>query len=95
MSGLGGRIGKLFRAAGSDGCLRLVEMMRLRKACLPDPPTPFAARDFDGAKRRCLACSNKRLCDERLEAGTSDGYGLFGPNSHYIEHLRADGLRFG
>jgi len=75
--------------------LRLVELMRLRSAYLPDPLAPAAARDFEQAKLRCLACGYRELCDERLQAGANNGYGLFCPNSHYIEQLRAASLKFG
>jgi len=95
MSGIVERIDRLFRSPGSDSGLRLVEVMRSRNAYLPDPITPLVARDFEQAKRRCLACNWKKLCDERLEAGANNGHGLFCPNSHYIEQLRAASLKFG
>jgi hypothetical protein len=70
-----------------DERLRLVEVMRLRKACLPDPLTPYAAHYFEEAKRRCLACKVKPLCDEALAAGDAKGFSLFCPNTHYIAKL--------
>jgi hypothetical protein len=77
-----------------DDRLRLEEMMRLRKAYLPEPLTPEQARHLEDAKERCLACNAKALCDELLKAKAADGFSLFCPNCHYVEQVRSASLRF-
>lgn len=76
-----------------DARLRLFEAMRLRNARLPEPLPPAAVPDLEAAKRRCLACGAKALCDEFLAGrAASPGFALFCPNNHYIEHVKR-GLR--
>jgi hypothetical protein len=77
-----------------DGRVRLMEVMRLRRAYLPDPLSREAARDLEEAKQRCAACMRKTLCDELLASGAKDGFGLFCPNHHYIQQLRSSSLTF-
>jgi hypothetical protein len=77
-----------------DQRLRLPEVMQLRKAYIPDPLPADAAADWDQAKRRCLACPAKKLCDEALRAGDAAGFSLFCPNTHYIGRIRSGSLRF-
>jgi hypothetical protein len=84
----------LFRKK-SDARLRLTELMRLREAYLPEPPTTADARDLEAAKTRCHACNAKKLCDEALAAGNKNAFGLFCPNCHYIQHVRGGSLTFG
>lgn len=83
-----------FRKRRQDDRVRLEEMMRLRGAVLTDPLSEADAHDLALATQRCLQCRRKDLCDERLAAGNSTGYGLFCPNTHYIERLRGSSLRF-
>ena len=78
-----------------DDRLRLIELMRLREAYLPEPPTAEAARDLEDAKKRCLACNAKKLCDEALAAGNKNAFGLFCPNCHFIQRIRSGSLTFG
>ena len=73
---------------------RLVAVMRLRKASLPDPLPPGEAHEFEEAKRRCSACNAKALCDELIAAGAADGFALFCPNCHYIQRVRDSSLSF-
>ena len=77
-----------------DNRLRLLEVLRLRKAYLRESPAPEETRYFEEAKRRCLACNFKGVCDEALAAGNGAAFGTFCPNIHYIQQLRCDGLRF-
>ena len=84
----------LFRAPKHDTRLRLTEVMALRRAWLPDPLPPEAARYAQEAAERCLACRRKRLCDEALAAGKPEPFSLFCPNTHYIEQVRSGSLRF-
>ncbi len=84
----------MFFRAKPEERLRLVEVMRLRQAYLPQPPTAEAERCFEEAKRRCLACNFKKLCDESLAAGRQAAFGAFCPNTHYIQHVRTASLRF-
>jgi hypothetical protein len=74
--------------------MRLPKMMLLRRAYLPQPMTTAATADLLAARDRCARCYHSRLCDEVLASGRSEGYGLFCPNTHYIEHLRGNALRF-
>jgi hypothetical protein len=76
-----------------DGRLRLRDMMRARRAFLPHPLTRLAAQDIVAATERCLACSEKSLCDRHLTAGTTEGYERFCPNGAYIERLRRGVLK--
>jgi late competence protein required for DNA uptake (superfamily II DNA/RNA helicase) len=73
---------------------RLVAVMRLRKASLPEPLPPGEAHDFQEAKRRCRACNAKELCDELIAAGAADDFALFCPNCHYIQRVRDSSLSF-
>ena len=84
----------MFFRAKPDDRLRLVEVMRLTRAYLPDAPSAEAARSFEEAKRRCLACNFKKLCDEALAAGTRAAFSAFCPNTHYISHVRTASLSF-
>lgn len=77
-----------------DTRVRLVEVMPLRGAYLPDPLNAEQAREFEEAKRRCLACRVKKLCDEALEKADANAFALFCPNSHYMQYLRSEGLLF-
>ena len=77
-----------------DAGLRLRMMMRLRGAWLPESLTGQPARDAAQAVKRCLTCPRVALCDELLASGRAEGYGLFCPNTHYIEHLRNRTLQF-
>lgn len=77
-----------------DERLRLTEVMKARSACLPEPLTPAAARDFEQAEHRCADCPHKELCDELLASGAQQGYGRFCPNAPYIEQLRSRSLKF-
>jgi len=74
---------------------RVLDVMRLRQAQIPEPMSPEAARDFEDAKRRCLACNYKKLCDEALAAGNAGAFSTFCLNSHYIQQLRGRRLSFG
>jgi len=91
MSKLFERFARLF---GADARLRLLEVMRLRGAHLPDSPTPAAQRDFAAAQQRCANCNSKELCDELLARGAKEGYGRFCPNAAYVEQLRSTSLEF-
>jgi hypothetical protein len=77
-----------------DQRLRLAEMMRVRKAQLPDALSPEAAADLEQAKRRCLDCNAKALCDEALKTGDPNGFSLFCGNCHYVQRLRKRSLNF-
>jgi hypothetical protein len=82
------KLGRLLARRREDGRLRLRDMMRLRHARLPQPLSGIGTEDYERATKRCLACPSKTLCDELLECGNAQGYGLFCPNTHYIERLR-------
>jgi hypothetical protein len=83
-----------FASADRQGPLPLEELMRRRGALLPQPLTKADAREAALAARRCLSCNSKALCRELLRANGCQGYGLFCPNTHYIERLRRDTLTF-
>lgn len=91
-------VGLLFaarRRRARDGRrLRLFEVMRLRGAWLPEPMDASAAVDVEAAKRRCVACASRALCDEMLRSGRSRRYALFCANALYIEWLRRRSLHF-
>ena len=74
---------------------RVIEVMRLRGAYLPDPLAAGAARHLEEAKRRCQSCNWKKLCDEALAAEAKGDFGRFCPNIHYIEQVRCASLNFG
>jgi hypothetical protein len=84
----------MFLRKKRDARVRLVEVMPLRRAYLPDPLNAEQAREFEEAKRRCLACRVKKLCDEALEKADANAFALFCPNSHYMQYLRSEGLLF-
>jgi hypothetical protein len=84
----------MFLRKKRDARVRLVEVMPLRRAYLPDPLNAEQAREFEEAKRRCLACRVKKLCDEALEKAAANAFALFCPNSHYMQYLRSEGLLF-
>jgi len=92
LRGIFDRIAGLF--GRKDERLRLMEVMQERRACLPDPLTPQARRDFEQAKRRCADCNSKELCDELLARDAKEGYGRFCPNAAYVEQLRDHSLKF-
>jgi hypothetical protein len=91
---LGGAMLSRRRRPRADSRVRLYEMMRLRGVLPPGLRDPAAAHDAAAAKRRCVACSSKQLCDELLRAGGGKGYSLFCPNALYVEWLRSTSLRF-
>jgi hypothetical protein len=84
----------MFLRKKRDARVRLVEVMPLRRAYLPDPLNAEQTREFEEAKRRCLACRVKKLCDEALEKADANAFALFCPNSHYMQYLRSEGLLF-
>jgi hypothetical protein len=67
----------------------LLAVMQLRRAYLPDPLGPEAARELETAKQRCLVCGVKKLCYEALEAGDANAFSLFCANTHYIQRVRS------
>ena len=73
---------------------RVLDVMRLRGAQLPEPMSPEAALHLEEAKRRCIACNYKKLCDEALAAGNGAAFSTFCLNSHYIQRLRGRNLSF-
>ena len=74
--------------------VRVVEVLPLRRAYLPQRLRAEEARELEAAKRRCLDCRVTRLCDEALEKSDARAFGLFCPNIHYIEHVRHLSLSF-
>jgi len=92
LKGIFSRIAGLF--GRKDERLRLMEVMQARRACLPDPLTSLAKRDFEVAKHRCADCNSKELCDELLAKGAKEGYSRFCPNAAYVEQLRDHSLKF-
>ena len=77
-----------------DSRARLPEVMRLRRAYLPEPLPPAAAAQLEEAQRRCLACNAKALCDEALAARDANAFSLFCPNSHYVQQVKSASLTF-
>ena len=63
--------------------LRLSLVMRLRGV-----PASLAAAPDAGAVARCHECRMRSLCDEALAAGDPRAFGLFCPNTHYIQQVR-------
>jgi late competence protein required for DNA uptake (superfamily II DNA/RNA helicase) len=84
----------MFWKKNPDRGERLVAVMRLRQASLPDPLPPSEARELEEAKRRCAACNAKELCDELIAARAAEGFALFCPNCHYIQRVRDRSLTF-
>ena len=84
----------MFWKKKSDESERLVAVMRLRQASLPDPLPAGDAHELEEARRRCAACNAKKLCDELIAAGAAEGFALFCPNCHYIQRVRDSSLSF-
>jgi hypothetical protein len=78
----------------ADKRVRVVEVMALRRIHLPHPLGGEGQREFERAKRRCLACRVTKLCDEALSKADVNGLSLFCPNNHYLQHLRNASLAF-
>jgi hypothetical protein len=74
--------------------MRLYRIMQLRGAFFPMPATATSARDAAAALERCARCPRTELCDEVIRSNTSAGYGLFCPNTHYVEHLHSRSMKF-
>lgn len=76
------------RMVRHTGRVRLIEVMQHRGANLRYPLDEADARYHAHAVRICIACSNRRLCDEHLCAGRpADSYAIC-PNARYIECAR-------
>ncbi|MGQ0544847.1 MAG: hypothetical protein ACT4P3_05860 [Betaproteobacteria bacterium] len=68
--------------------MRLEKVMRLRGAVESDP------RDAAAAAKRCSQCPYTHLCDEAITARDARALALFCPNTHYIEYLRSQSMKF-
>jgi hypothetical protein len=71
-----------------DSRLRLADAMRLLGLRLPSPLPAHAAVHLEEAKKRCLACNAKALCDEALADGAAQALSTFCPNTHYLTRVR-------
>jgi hypothetical protein len=74
--------------------LRILDAMALRRAYLHEPLGAGEAREFEAAKRRCLACHRTALCDEALGSGDAAGFSRFCPNCGFLQHVSRKSLEF-
>lgn len=74
--------------------IRLIEVMKLRRALLHETLSEAEAREFAAAKQRCLSCGVTALCDEALQQGDAAGFSRFCPNCSYLQHVLRESLHF-
>jgi hypothetical protein len=84
----------LFRTRHAVPRVRLPEVMRLKRVQLPEPLSAAAAKEFEEAMRRCLACNWGQLCAEMIAAGDAQAFSLFCLNCAYMQRVKSESLRF-